>query len=218
MLNNLEIQGAIYCDKHNLYTLFPDKLILSRLKIDKKGHYFVVYRFRTMFEDAYEEEIYEEEDPICIETDNAKPALLYPQTNRTTNNTHRIFPTGFHRNNNNRTTNYRTNTLSNTHRTLDAGSIRNPVKFNVDLENLFEFFKNHSTIFLLLLIILCTLITYALNVITVGPYTGVGKILSCVILCYGGVALINKDLSDILFKGSVLFFISIIISIFTAKL
>ncbi|MBQ6218917.1 MAG: restriction endonuclease [Methanosphaera sp.] len=203
--------AAVYAQRRNIKLVDRKGLLKIAQNYSKK-------RNIVTEEDAYEEEIYEEEDPICIETDNAKPALLYPQTNRTTNNTHRIFPTGFHRNNNNRTTNYRTNTLSNTHRTLDAGSIRNPVKFNVDLENLFEFFKNHSTIFLLLLIILCTLITYALNVITVGPYTGVGKILSCVILCYGGVALINKDLSDILFKGSVLFFISIIISIFTAKL
>lgn len=41
VLQNLEIQGIIYTDKHDLYTLFPDNLIQDRLKIDKKGRYFV---------------------------------------------------------------------------------------------------------------------------------------------------------------------------------
>ena len=66
------------------------------------------------------------------------------------------------------------------------------------------------------MIILCGILTYALNNLTYGPYTGIGKILTCIILCYGGISLINRDLSDILFKGTVLFFISIFILIVTA--
>lgn len=199
--------AAVYAQRRNI------KLV------DRKGLLKIAQNYSKKRNIVTEEDVYEEDNyPEYYEPENTKRASLNPHTNRSSNNSHTIFSSRFNRQNNRTSNYYQSNMPASSRRTLSTRNISNPVKFNVDLNNIFEFFKNHDYIFLLLIIILCTLITYALNVITVGPYTGVGKILSCVILCYGGIALINKDLSDIIFKGSVLFFISIFISIITANM
>lgn len=200
--------AAVYAQRRNI------KLV------DRKGLLKIAKKFSEKRNIVTDEEVYEEEEePMLYVTDDSTPLRLNRNTNRTTSNNKGILPNIIHRTDHQRTTDtYRLNPPTIPTRTLNTKSTSNRFKFNVDLDNTFEFFKNHDYLFLLLIIILCTVITYVLNMITVGPYTGVGKILSCVILCYGGVALINKDLSDIIFKGSVLFFISIFISIFTANM
>lgn len=52
VLDNLEYNGVLYCDKHDLYTLFPNELIQGRLKIDKKGNYYVTQNNSFVFIDS----------------------------------------------------------------------------------------------------------------------------------------------------------------------
>lgn len=197
--------AAVYAQRRNI------KLV------DRKGLLKIAKNYSNKRSIVTEDE-YEEEHEIEIEPVNSRPARLNPRSNRSTNNAHTIFSTPLNRLGNRTTNNYRSNVPTTSRRSLSTRNISSPVNFNMDLNTVFKFFNSHSYIYLLLLIILCTLITYVLNVITVGPYTGVGKILSCIIICYGGVTLINKDLSDIMFKGSVLFFISVFISVVTANI
>ena len=85
----------------------------------------------------------------------------------------------------------------------------------IDVDAILTFFKEHTVAYLVLLVIIASLIALLFNRITSGPYTGLGKIATSAIVCYGGLVLIERNLSDLLFKGSVIFFISIIISIVT---
>jgi len=52
VLDNLEYNGVLYCDKHDLYTLFPNELVQGRLKIDKKGNYYVTQNNSFVFIDS----------------------------------------------------------------------------------------------------------------------------------------------------------------------
>lgn len=199
--------AAVYAQRKNI------KLV------DRKGLLKIAKNYSEKKNIVTEEDVYEEESyPEYYEPVNSKPASLTPHTNRSSNNAHTIFSGRLSRSSNGTSNHYRSNVPLSSKRTLKTRNTRSPINLNMDLETVFEFFRNYSFVFLILLIILCSLITYALNMITAGPYTGIGKILTCGIICYGGVALINKDLSDIIFKGSVLFFISIFISILTANM
>ncbi|RAP50537.1 MAG: hypothetical protein BZ133_05285 [Methanosphaera sp. SHI613] len=199
--------AAVYAQRRNI-KLVDRKGLLKIAKNYSQKHNIVTE------EDAYEEENY----PEYYEPVNTKRVSLNPHSNRSSNNSHTIFSSRLNRSSSGTSNYYKSNLPTSSRRTLSTGSINNPVNINFDINSMFEFFKAHSYVYLLLLIILCSIITYLLNVVTAGPYTGFGKILSCAILCYGGVTLINKDLSDIMFKGSVLFFISIFISIITANM
>lgn len=198
--------AAVYAQRRNI------KLV------DKKGLLKIAKNYSEKRRVVTEENSYEEEedDYDYYEPINSKPASLSPHTNRSSNNSHKIFSGRLNRSSSGTSDYYKSNVSTRSRGNLSTRNISNPVQFNVDINGIFEFFKNHGIVFMIVLIAICTIITYLLNTVTVGPYTGVGKVLSCVIVCYGGITLINKDLSDIIFKGSVLFFISIFISIITA--
>lgn len=158
----------------------------------------------TVDEDDYDPYDYYEPGKV-------KPASLNPHQN----NKRSLFSKRKHENTRNtyyRSSNNR-NYLNNGRNYLNQGSstIRN--KFSVDTSSALSFFSEHTIVYMLLLIVISTIISYILTNLTAGPYTGIGKIATNAIVCYCGLLLINKNLSDVLFKGSIIFFISIIISI-----
>lgn len=144
-------------------------------------------------------------------SNNTKPMSLNPSKG---NNSHAIFSGRFNRNNNagSSLTNY-SYQPRNYLNTQTTSRITN--RFSFDIDNILEFFKNHSIVYLILLVVIASLISFIFNKVTSGPYTGVGKIITSAIVCYGGLLLVNRNLSDILSKGSIIFFISIFISIAT---
>jgi len=197
--------AAVYAQRRNI------KLV------DRKGLLKIAKNYSQKKNIVTEEDVYEEDSyPEYYEPINSKPASLNPHSNRSSNNSHTIFSGRLNRSSSGTSNYYRTNAPTSSKRTLSTRNISNPVKINLDINRTFDFFKAHSIVYMLLLVIICGILTYALNNLTYGPYTGIGKILTCIILCYGGISLINRDLSDILFKGTVLFFISIFILIVTA--
>ncbi|MCD7782005.1 MAG: restriction endonuclease [Methanosphaera sp.] len=105
----------------------------------------------------------------------------------------------------------RTNSLSSQH-----SPIKRSVSFNTD--GIVSFFENHMIIYMLLLLIIAFVISYALNMMTTGPYTGIGKIVTSAIVVFGGLFIVEDNLSDVLFEGAILFFIAIILSIATASI
>lgn len=199
--------AAVYAQRRNIKLVDRKGLLKIAQNYSKKRNIV------TEPGDQYEEEYYES-DVEFYEPINSKPASLNPNSS-TSKSSRDIFSGRFSRSNSGTSDYYRNNVSYNSRKTLSTRNVRNPVKFNVDLDGIFEFFKNHELIYMILLVLITSAITYLLNMITIGAYTGMGKIISCAIICYGGMLLINRNLSDILTKGSILFFISIIITILT---
>lgn len=97
---------------------------------------------------------------------------------------------------------------------VNTSDVRNAAS-SVDLSGTFEFFKEHMIVYMILLIVIASAVSYIFSMITSGPYTGLGRICTSAIVCFGGLALVNRNVSDLIFKGGIIFFISIIISIVT---
>lgn len=200
--------AAVYAQKRNI------KLV------DKKGLLKIAQNFskkqRVISEPAVDEDEFEYDD-YYYET-SSKPASLNPNRG---NNSHAILSGRFSRNHsNNSSSNQYQNQyygqtrkyLSNT--TNTAVGLKNRLP-SVNIDGALVFFKDHIYVYMLVLVIIASLLSYVLNIITRGPWTGVGKIATSAIVCYGGLLLVNRELSDTMFKGSIIFFISIIIAIVT---
>lgn len=201
--------AAVYAQKRNI------KLV------DKKGLMKIAQNYSkkqtVVSEPAVDEDDFDYDDYYY--ESSSRPASLSP--NRGTNS-HAILSSRFGRsrlNSNGSSNQYRSSLynqqrgyLSNT--TTRSIDIRDKLPaINVDAT--LAFFKEHQIVYLILLVIIASLIALLFNRITSGPYTGLGKIVTSAIVCYGGLLLIERNLSDLLFKGSIIFFISIIISIVT---
>lgn len=202
--------AAVYAQKRNI------KLV------DRKGLIKIAkdYAEKTniVTDENTEEEYYydgEEDDYIDLNDNiNTKPASLNPHSS--SNNTQTIFSTGRLNRSSSTSYSYQQNLSNQPRRSLisKVPKLTTP-KINVNVDKAFDFFKNHMIVYLILLVIIASIISYIFNLITAGPYTGLGKIVTSAIICYGGLSLVNRNLSDILFSGSIIFFISIIISVIT---
>lgn len=190
--------AAVYAQKRNI------KLV------DRKGLIKIAKNYaqkRTIVTEPGVDDDYD--DYEYYEPENTKPASLNPH--RGSSSSHNPF----HRSHNN----YYQSSYSNRSRNYLSNGSRNAgrsISFNIS--GLLDFFSNHSIVYMILLVVIASLISYLLNVITAGPYTGIGKIATSFIVCFGGLLVIDRNLSDVLFKGFILFFISIIISIATLTL
>ncbi len=200
--------AAVYAQKRNI------KLV------DKKGLMKIAQNYskkqRVVSEPSVDEDEFDYDDYYY--ESSSRPASLNPNRG---NNSHAIFTGRFSRasRNNSSLNQYQSSSypqprgyLSET--TNRAISIRDKLPA-VDVEKTLAFFKEHMVAYLVLLIIIAAIISLIFNRITTGRYTGLGKIAASAIVCYGGLLLIERNLSELLFKGSIIFFISIIISIVT---
>lgn len=183
--------AAVYAQKRNI------KLV------DRKGLVKIAKNYaqkRTIVtEPIVDEDDYDDFD--YYERRNRKPASLTPNTLK--NKSHRLLS----RNHN------KGKPIQNTYSSRNYPKRTFKDKLSFDVTGLVEFFGKHSIIYLIILILISTIIAYILNTITAGPYTGVGKLATSAIVCYGGLLVVDRDLSDLLFKGTVIFFISLLISI-----
>ncbi|WP_304123589.1 restriction endonuclease [Methanosphaera cuniculi] len=84
---------------------------------------------------------------------------------------------------------------------------------NANMNSMFDLYENHQIIYLIILIILSSAVAYLFSLVTSGPYTGLGKIITSAIICFGGLGLVERNISNLIFKAGIIFFISIIISI-----
>ncbi|RAP48897.1 MAG: hypothetical protein BZ136_04440 [Methanosphaera sp. rholeuAM74] len=202
--------ATVYAKKRNIKLV--DRKELKRIAKTYKENHDILTEDEEEYEEEYDgyTEYYE---PV-----NGKPGTLYRSTDN--DNHHAIF-SGFRRRQANSTSEYYRNSLDDyPHYSL---SYRTPKKrfnplANIDVESSLEFFKKHEIVYFILLILIASVIAFCLSKITNGPYTGMGRILLGAIICYGGVLLINRNTSDILFKGSVMFFITMLISVFTLNM
>lgn len=204
--NTFSHGAAVYAQKRNI------KLV------DRKGLRKIAENYekkqRVVSEPVVDEDDFDYDD-YYYET-SSRPASLNP--NRGTNS-HAIFSGRFSRNNDNTSANQYTNPSYQTRSYLSSATSKTPdirskvPSFNID--GTVEFFKNHSILYLLVLIIIASLLAFILSKVTTGPFTGVGKIITSAIVCYGGLLLVDRNLSNVMFKGSIILFISIIISIMT---
>lgn len=197
--------AAVYAQKRNI------KLV------DKKGLMKIAKNYSkkqtVISEPAVDEDDFDYDD-YYYET-SSRPASLTPNRG---GNSHAIFSGRLSRSNTSSSSHY-SSSLYNAPRSYLSGSRRGGVNFKDKLssavETTIEFFKGHDIAYLVVLVIIATVISFIFNKVTAGPYTGLGKIVTSAIVCYGGLLLVNRDLSDVLFKGSIIFFVSIIISIMT---
>lgn len=201
--------AAVYAQKKNI------KLV------DKKGLMKIAENYskkqRVISEPSVDEDEFEYDDYYY--ESSSRPASLNP--NRGTNS-HAIFSTRLNRirENSNSSSNLYTNHSYNqqksylSHSTNRSLNIRDKLP-SVNVDAMLSFFKEHPIVYLILLVFIASIISLIFNRITAGPYTGLGKIATSAIVCYGGLLLIERNISDLLFKGSIIFFISIIISIVT---
>lgn len=199
--------AAVYAQKRNI------KLV------DKKGLMKIAQNYskkqRVVSEPAVDEDDFDY-DEYYYES-SSRPASLNPNRG---NNSHAILSGRFSRSNRSNSSlnqyqspSYQSRSyLDNT--TTRAINIKDKLPA-VDVDKSLEFFKNNIIVYLIVLLIVATLISLIFNRITVGRYTGLGKIVTSAIVCYGGLLLVERNLSELLFKGSIIFFISIIISIVT---
>ena len=200
--------AAVYAQKRNI------KLV------DKKGLMKIAQNYskkqRVVSEPAVDEDDFDYDDYYY--ESSSRPASLNPNRG---NNSHAIFSGRFSRSNrsNGSLNQYQSPSynqprsyLSNT--TTRAISVRDKLPA-IDVDKSLEFFKKNIIPYLVLLVIISAVISLIFNRITTGRYTGLGKIVTSAIVCYGGLLLIERNLSELLFKGSIIFFISIIISIVT---
>ena len=202
--------ATVYAQKRNI-KLVDRKELVKIAKTYKEKHDIL-----TADEEVYEEEY--DDDTEYYEPVNDKPGTLY--RNGDNSNTHAIFR-GIRRRQADSTSDYYRDGLDDyPHYSL---SYRTPKKrsnplANIDVESSLEFFKKHEIVYIILLIIIASIIAFCLSKITDGPYTGLGRILIGAIVCYGGILLVNKNASDVLFKGSILFFVTMLISVFTLNM
>ena len=84
---------------------------------------------------------------------------------------------------------------------------------NVNISGMLDLYENHQIIYLIILIILASAVAYLFSLVTSGPFTGLGKIITSAIICFGGLGLVERNISNLIFKAGIIFFISIIISI-----
>ncbi|RAP52429.1 MAG: hypothetical protein BZ138_03155 [Methanosphaera sp. rholeuAM270] len=212
--NTFSHGAAVYAQKRNI------KLV------DKKGLMKIAQNYSNKQRVVSEPE----SEPVVDEDDfdydeyyyesSSKPASLSPNRG---NNSHAIFSGRFSRNHDNSSLNqYQSSSyiqpksyLRNA--TGRTGTIRSKLPA-IDINGIIEFFKGHSYLYLIVLIIIATIISFILNKLTNGPFTGLGKIVTSAIVCYGGLVLVDRNVSNIIYKGSIILFISIIISIFTLTL
>lgn len=154
---------------------------------------------------------------------SSRPASLNPNTGSGGSNSHAILSGRLSRNRGNTNSlnqsqstfyNQSRGYLGNMSTTTRSIELRDRLPA-INVEGTLSFFKEHPIAYMILLIFISSVIALIFNRITAGPYTGLGKIATSAIVCYGGLFLIERNLSDLLFKGSIIFFISIIISIVT---
>lgn len=199
--------AAVYAQKRNI------KLV------DKKGLMKIAQNYskkqRVVSEPSVDEDEFDYDDYYY--ESSSRPASLNPNRG---NNSHAIFSGRFSRSgrNNSSLNQYQSQSysqprsyLNNTTRSIN---VRDKLPA-VDVDKSLLFFKNHLIAYLILLVIIAAVISLIFNRITTGRYTGLGKIAASAIVCYGGMLLVERNLSELLFKGSIIFFISIIISIVT---
>lgn len=201
--------AAVYAQRRNIKLV--DRKGIIRIAKNYANNRTVIAEDTDDYDYDYETEYYEPE--------NSKPASLNPNStsyngnSNNNGNTRSIFTGRLGRFGGTTSNNYR-NTLSNTsRRSMSTRNNRSGININININDIISFFKGHTLVFMILLVVISALISYLLSSITRGPFTGIGKIVASAIVCYGGMLLINRELSDVLAKGSILFFISIIISI-----
>lgn len=208
--NTFSRGAAVYAQKRNI------KLV------DKKGLKKIAENYskkqRVVTEPVVDEDDIDYDD-YYYETSSSRPASLSPNRG---NNSHAIFSGRFSRNHDNSSVNqYRGSYLQPRSYLTNAGGrtpdIRSKIP-NINVNNILNFFMEHSVVYLIVLLIIASLFSFVLNKLTSGPFTGVGKIVVSAIVCYGGLLLVDRDISNVMFKGSIILFISIIISIITLTL
>ncbi|WP_455645954.1 restriction endonuclease [Methanosphaera sp.] len=188
--------AAVYAQKRNM------KLV------DRKGLMKIAQNYASK-RTVVTEPIIDEDDYDYV---NTKPASLNP---RGSSSSRRSF-SGRKPNLNNRNTgnNYQYNTsVTSKPRNYLKTSSRSVQNNLPNLNGVLDFFTNHHMVYLIVLLIIASLVSYLFNIITLGPWTGLGKIVTSAIICFGGLLLVDRNLSDVLFNGFIIFFISIIISI-----
>ena len=191
--------AAVYAQKRNI------KLV------DRKGLIKIAKNYaakRTIVTEPTDEEDYD--DYEYYEPVNTKPASLNPHRGSNRSSSHSLFKRN---NNNNRNINYSRPSYSSRNRLSNVGSSVSHV--SVNMGGVLDFFKNHTIVYMIVLLIIASAVSYLFNIMTMGPYTGIGKIGTSAVICFGGLLLVDRNLSDVLFKGFVLFFISLIIAIAT---
>ena len=200
--------AAVYAQKRNI------KLV------DKKGLMKIAQNYskkqRVVSEPSVDEDEFDYDDYYY--ESSSRPQSLNPNRG---NNSHAIFSGRFNRSNRSsnsslnqyQSTSYQPRSYINTASNRSI-SIRDKLPA-VDVDKSLAFFKEHMIVYMVLLIIIAAIISLIFNRITTGRYTGLGKIAASAIVCYGGLLLVERNLSELLFKGSIIFFISIIISIVT---
>ncbi len=195
--------SAVYAQKRNI------KLV------DRKGLIKIAKNYaekRNIVSEPTVEDEYEYYEPI-----NTKPVSLEPQTGKSRSS-------GLFKRNKKKSYGVSLNRGGSTYSRNDYYSQssysnkRSIPSFNLDISGIFDFFSNHILIYMVLLVIIASIVSYAFSLFTSGPYTGLGRIASSAIICFGGLFLVDRNLSDLLFKGVIIFFISIIISIVTMTL
>lgn len=199
--------AAVYAQRRNIKLV--DRKGIIRIAKNYANNRTVI----TEDTDDYEYEYYDE--PEYYEPVNSKPASLTPHSTTTNRgiggSTRSIFSGRLNRQSGTTSSNYRNNLSNTSRRTISTRNISPSININID--GILNFFKGHTLVYMILLVVISALISYLLSSITTGPFTGIGKIVASAIVCYGGMLLINRDLSEVVSNGSILFFISIIISI-----
>lgn len=206
--NTFSHGAAVYAQKRNI------KLV------DKKGLMKIAKNYskkQTVVSEPVVDEDDFDYDDYYYETSSSRPASLSPNRG---NNSHAIFSGRFSRNMDNSSVNqYQSSSYNQPRSYLSSATSRTPdirSKLpSINIDNLLEFFSEHGTVYLVVLVIIASLISFILNRLTNGPFTGVGKIVASAIVCYGGLVLVDRNLSNVMFKGSIILFISIVISIMT---
>ena len=103
------------------------------------------------------------------------------------------------------------NKLREKHSRVSTTKLRG-MEINSD-SGMLDLYENHQIIYLIILIILASAVAYLFSLVTSGPFTGLGKIITSAIICFGGLGLVERNISNLIFKAGIIFFISIIISI-----
>ncbi|WP_069591998.1 restriction endonuclease [Methanosphaera sp. WGK6] len=188
--------AAVYAQKRNM------KLV------DRKGLMKIAKNYASK-RTIVTEPIIDEDDYDYV---NTKPASLNP---RGSNNSHNPFSGRKSKLNDRNTRNdYQyNNTITSRPRNYLKTSSRSVQNNLPNLNGVLDFFTNHHMVYLVVLLVIASLVSYLFNIITLGPWTGLGKIVTSAIICFGGLLLVDRNLSDVLFNGFIIFFISIIISI-----
>ncbi len=197
--------AVVYAQKRNM------KLV------DRKGLIRIAKNYADKRTIVTEPQVEEEEDEYeYYEPENVKPASLTPHQN--TRNTSRRSSL-FRRNRNQQRdipdfNNIPNNTprYSSTHY-LNRQSEGFMDRLSFSINGNLEYFVDHEILYIIILLIITFAISIIFNMITSGPYTGIGRIVTSAIIVFGGLFLIERTMSDVLYKGAIVFFIAIILSI-----